>query len=67
MPVVVLKSKTFSCTLQEQVPTAKDVWQEILALDNSISIQTGVFWKHNKSLFPWIFSCFAISLAIIVS
>lgn len=48
-----LKNKTFSCTLEEQVPMAGDVWQEILAFDNSISSQTGTsFWRHNKCPFP---------------
>lgn len=47
-----LKNKTFSCTLEEQVPTAGAVWQEVLAFDNSISSQTGTFWRHNKCHFP---------------
>lgn len=49
-----LKNKTFSCTWEECVPTAGDVWQEILAFDNSISSQIGTFWSTINAIFPGV-------------
>lgn len=57
------KTKLSHAPLQEQVPMAGDVWKEILAIDNSISTQTGTFWKHNKCVFPMdFFSALSLSL-----